>query len=98
MARLTAIPTSPLAFILTFSLILFLLWAPNQLVSFEDSLSIATPSLTGFEVVKPGVFQAVKAPSEFHSLNTPIALIPNSYYRFRYNISQLPRVFSPTEY
>jgi hypothetical protein len=91
MARLTAIPTSPLAFILTFSLILFLLWAPNQLVSFEDSLSIATPSLTGFEVVKPGVFQAVKAPSEFHSLNTPIALIPNSYYRFRYNISQLPR-------
>ena len=91
MARLTAIPTSPLAFILTFSLILFLLWAPNQLVSFEDSLSIATPSLTGFEVVKPGVFQAVKSQSEFHSYNTPIALVPDSYYRFRYDISHLPR-------
>ncbi|MHB1331615.1 MAG: glycosyltransferase family 39 protein [Sulfuriferula sp.] len=86
-----AMRTPALTFILTLGLTLFLLWAPNPLVNFEEPIFVATPSLSGFEEVKTGVFRAVKTQNEFHLLNTPIALVPNAYYRIRYDISHLPR-------
>lgn len=83
--------TLTLTFIFALGLSIFFVDSRNSLLSFEERVILGVPTLSGFEEIQGGVFRAVKAPNEFHSHNTPIALIPDAYYRIRYDIRTLPR-------
>lgn len=91
MISATARRISALTLILSLGLFLFLIGVENRLVKFEDSMTVETPSLYGFEEVKKGSFRAVSGQSEFHSYSIPITLVANDYYRIRYDIDRLPR-------
>lgn len=91
MSSMASIRISVLTFIIILCLSLFSTGLQNRIINIEDSKIVGAPSLSGFVEVDKGVFRAVKTLNEFHSLNTPVALIPNSYYRFKYDISHLPR-------
>lgn len=90
MINVTVIRISALTLMVTLALLLVLRAEANYLSSFDDVTIVGTPTLSGFEGVKTGVFRSVKAQNEFHSYNLPISLVPNIYYRVRYEISELP--------
>lgn len=90
MISVAALRTLALTCIITLGLPVLLFAAPNRIVNSEDVVLIGAPSLSGFEEVRKGVFRAVKTQNESHSLNTPIALVSNTYYRIRYDILELP--------
>lgn len=83
--------TSALICILTVSAYLFLTGTRYQQDSVGSVSTVGAPSMLGFIEIQTGVFQSVKIQNEFHSLDTPIALVPDAYYRIRYDIRDLPR-------
>ena len=79
---------SGLFFILVLGMILLLLGL-NRVVIYDDAINIDTPTLTGFEEVNKGVLRSNNGKNEFHQFAALIPLVPNTYYRIQYDISEL---------
>ncbi len=62
-----------------------------RLVSFEEHVNVGAPSLSGYVEIPKRAYLADKTPDQFHSLNIPVSLVPNAYYRFRFDVLNLPR-------
>lgn len=90
LTRGTALRISSLSFLLLLGLILFLI-GENRLVGMDEAIVVEANSLSGFEEIHKGVFRASNVQNEFHSLAMQLALVPNAYYRIRYDVPRLAR-------